>query len=133
MFVACVVMEKREMKKLAVGRPKRLPQTIDADRGALADPFAAGPAAAPRTPRVSFRYSYTEISATGRDARIKHTQMRFEEGKLTSESFEGAFDREAADDMLRHAGEYWLRQSSLLLKSLLWFLPAAGGDRRHRD
>src|SRR5216684_4046517 len=39
---------------------------------------------------LSFRYSYTEMSVLGGKAHVKSRNARFEEGKLTSETFEGA-------------------------------------------
>src|SRR5260370_22955228 len=46
---------------------------------------------------LSFRYSYTEMSVLGGKAHVKSRNARFEEGKLTSETFEGEPDRSAYD------------------------------------
>src|SRR5438105_6383872 len=81
---------------------------------------------------LSFRYSYTEMSVLGGKARVKSRNARFEDGKLTSETFEGELDRSAYDqavnEMQRRIGE----QTAQFLKSFSLFLPffpAPGPDR----
>jgi hypothetical protein len=74
-------------------------------------------------PFFSFRYSYTEISARGGKTHIKSRKTRLEDGKLTSEAFEGELDRSAYEQMVSEAQHYFLGQTKLLLQSLSWFLP----------
>jgi hypothetical protein len=82
------------------------------------------------TPRSAFRfhYSFTEISAVGDTAHVKHARTRFDDGKLTSESFEGTFDRATYDEALRSATEHLIRQSATMLRSMLWLLPPSRRD-----
>src|SRR6266404_4787625 len=58
---------------------------------------------------LSFRYSYTEMSVLGGKAHMKSRNARFEDGKLTSEMFEGELDRSAYDravsDVQRSIGD----------------------------
>lgn len=84
-------------------------------------------------PVLSFRYSYTEISAFGGKARVKSSQTRLEDGKLTSEAFEGELDRSAYERMLSQAQHHLLGQMALLLQSLSWFLPPAPRQSPDRD
>jgi hypothetical protein len=85
------------------------------------------------SPFLSFRYSYTEMSVLGGKAYVKSRNARFENGKLTSESFEGELDRSAYDravsDVQRSIGD----QSAQFLKSFSWFLPFLRTHRPDRD
>jgi ribosomal protein L13 len=82
---------------------------------------------APRAnPFFSFRYSYTEISASGGKARVKSRRASFEDGKLTSESFEGEMERSAYERMVSEAQRQFLAQTALLMKSLSRLLPFSG-------
>lgn len=85
------------------------------------------------SPGVSFRYSYTEISAVGNTASVRRREMRFENGMLKSESFEGTLDRGAFDEIVRQTHGYLLAQTSLWMKSLFWFLPARARDARENN
>jgi len=71
----------------------------------------------------SFSYSITEVSAQGGRTRVKSRQTRFEDGKLTSEAFEGELDRGVYEGMAQQAQQVVADQTALLLKSLSWFLP----------
>ena len=51
----------------------------------------------------SFQYSYREISTHGSVARVRGRDTRFENGKLSSEAFEGNIDRQQFDRMLVQA------------------------------
>jgi len=75
-------------------------------------------------PFLSFRYSYTEISAAGSTARVKSRTARYEDGKLSSETFEGDIDRSAYDRMLGEAHRRFAEQTALLLRSFFPFLAA---------
>ena len=81
----------------------------------------------------SFRYSYTEISTSGGKARVKSRSARFEDGKVTSEAFEGELDRSTYAQMVSEAQHQFLAQTALLMKSLSWLLPFSGKRRPDRD
>ena len=79
----------------------------------------------------TFRYSYKEISASGGMTHVKSKEVRFEDGKLTSEAFEGTLGRGAYDDMVMQARQHFLNQTALFLKALGLFLPFS--TKRPRD
>jgi hypothetical protein len=87
----------------------------------------------PASGMFSFRYSSIEISATGSTAHVKRREARFENGKLKSEQFEGTIDRNVYDSYVRDFHDRLLRQTSLLMKSMLWFLPARSDEAGDRD
>ena len=72
---------------------------------------------------VSFRYSYLEISAHGGTAHVKSRKTRYENGKLTSEAFEGETDRSVYERMVSDAQKYFVDQTNLFLRALTAFLP----------
>jgi len=79
------------------------------------------------SPFLSFRYSYTEMSVVGGKARLKSRHTRLDDGKLSSETFEGELDRSAYDQAVNQAvtqaQEYFRGQTELFLRSLSLFLP----------
>ena len=85
------------MSKLPVPRAERAPCKVEQDVIEVMEP------ASRTNPFFSFRYSYTEISASGGKARVKSSRARFEDGKLTSEAFEGELDRSAYEQMVSEA------------------------------
>jgi hypothetical protein len=84
-------------------------------------------------PFFSFRYSYTEISASGSRTQVKSRTTRFEEGKLTAEAFEGELERSAYEQMVNQAQQHLLGQAALMQKALSWLLPFSGKQRPDRD
>jgi hypothetical protein len=66
-----------------------------------------------RGPFFSFRYSATEVSLVGGKTRIKSRQARLEDGKLTSEVFEGELHRSAFDQAVGEAQRQFWRSLSL--------------------
>jgi hypothetical protein len=84
-------------------------------------------------PFVSFRYSYTEISVLGGKAHVKSKQARLEDGRLTSEAFEGDLDRSVYDQKVGDAQHYFLGQTALFMKSLSLLLPFSWKQRPDRD
>ena len=64
---------------------------------------------------------------------MKSRKARFEDGKLTSEAFEGELDRSAYEQMVSEAQRQFLAQTALLMKSLSWLLPFSGNHRPDRD
>jgi hypothetical protein len=85
------------------------------------------------SPFLSFRYSYTEMSVLGGKAQVKSRNARFEDGKLTSETFEGELDRSAYDRAVSDAQRHIADQTAQFLKSLSFFLPFFRTHRPDRD
>jgi len=86
---------------------KRVPQKHPTDEAAVVE--------AGRAPFFSFRYSSTEVSLVDGKTRVKSRQAHFEDGKLTSEAFEGELDRSAYDQMVARAQRNFWRSFSLFL------------------
>ena len=85
------------------------------------------------SPFLSFRYSYTEMSVLGGKAHVKSRNARFEDGKLTSETFEGELERSAYDRAVSDAQRDIGEQTAQFLKSLSLFLPFFRTHRPDRD
>ena len=85
------------------------------------------------SPFLSFRYSYTEMSVLGGKAHVKSRNACFEDGKLTSETFEGDLDRNAYDRAVGDAQRQVSEQTAQLFNSFAWFLPFFGTHRPDRD
>lgn len=81
----------------------------------------------------AFRHSRTEISVAGGKAHVKARQTRLEDGKLTTETFEGDVDRVVFDRMARDAQRYFLNQTVFLTKALSWWFPSLRNSRSDRD
>lgn len=95
------------MATYPVKAKKRVPQKARKDEVAV-EPVRAS--------FFNFRYSSTEVSLIDGKTRIKSRQTRFEDGKLTSEAFEGELHRSAFDQAVRETQrQFW--------KSLSLFLP----------
>jgi hypothetical protein len=84
-------------------------------------------------PFFSFRYSYTEISASGGKTRVKSRNTRFEDGRLTAEAFEGELERGAYEQMVSQVQQHFFGQTALMMKALSWLLPFSGKERPERD
>ena len=91
-----------------------------------------GPASRPN-PFFSFRYSYTEMSVRSGRTHVMSKRASFEDGKLTSEAFEGELDRGVYDRSVSDAQRYFAGQTALFLQSLSLFLPFSRKHRRDRD
>ena len=111
------------MSKYPVKRAERALRKVDPN--AVEVIRATGDA----NPFFSFRYSYTEISVVGDKAHVKSRHARLENGKLTSEAFEGEFDRSVHERALRDAQQLFLGQTTQLMKALAWMLPFARSQR----
>ena len=81
----------------------------------------------------SFRYSYTEFSSQGGRTRVKAKQARLEDGKLSTEAFEGELDGDVYDEVVRQAQQQLLGQTAWLLRSMSWLLPPMRGARSDRE
>jgi len=73
-----------------------------------------------------------QILAVGGKAHVKSRQARLEDGKLTTETFEGDVDRTACDRTVGDAQRHFLDQTALFLKSF-WLLPFSRNPRSDRD
>jgi hypothetical protein len=105
------------MKQLPAKVGKRALRKTEGTLPAVVEPIAGG------TPFLSFRYSYTEISATGRTAKVRAKHARFEDGRLTSGEFEGELDRGVYERAVRDAQQRLLDRWGLLLRSFSSLLP----------
>jgi hypothetical protein len=115
------------MSKLPVPRAERAPCKVEQDVVEVMESVSR------TNPFFSFRYSYTEISASGGKARVNSRRARFEDGKLTSEAFEGELDCSAYEQMVSEAQHQFLAQTALFMKSLSWLLPISAKHRPDRD
>ena len=91
---------------------------IDADAVVPASPPANG------SGFLSFRYSSTVVSSQGGRTQVKAKRVSLEDGKLSSESFEGELDGRAHDDAVRRAQQQVLEDAAPLLRMLRWMLPS---------
>ena len=114
------------MSRHLVKLQKYIPREVE-DDAVVVEPARAG------NPFLSFRYSYTEISAVGGRARVKSRNARYEDGKLTDETFEGELDRGVYERMAGEAQKYFLDQAALFFQSLWAFLPASRNRSSGRD
>lgn len=115
------------MPKHPVKIPRRTVRGAERNAVAVVDPR-------PRSGGFSsFRYSCTEITTSGGKAHLRTRSTRFEDGRLTSESFEGELEGSTYDQLVQQTQQYIADQSAQLLRSLSWFLPgsskrSSGGD-----
>jgi len=78
---------------------------------------------ASRSGFLSFRYSSTIVSSRGGRTQVKAKRVSLEDGKLSTESFEGELDGRAHDDAVRRAQQEVLEDAAPLLRVLRWMLP----------
>ena len=71
----------------------------------------------------SFRYSYREISSSGGQTRIRAREHRFEDGKLSSEEFEGTMDGGVYEDAVKQTRDFVTAQVSSVLGLICAFMP----------
>ena len=83
-------------------------------------PYEAYPSA---SPWFRFRHSYTEISSLAGSTHVRSRETRFENGRFTSESFEGTLGQSFHDDLVANAQKLFLAQTAFLLRQFSWFLP----------
>jgi hypothetical protein len=72
---------------------------------------------------LSFRYSYTEITAEGRTARVRSHRARYENGKLESERFEGEIDRGDYERKLAEAQSRFEEHTREMVRSVFSMFP----------
>jgi hypothetical protein len=83
--------------------------------------------------RFSFRYSYTEISAVGSKAHLKSRRARYEDGKLSTEAFDGEFDRTIYERGINDLQRFFLGQTAAVLRGLTSFLLPPTKKARDRE
>jgi hypothetical protein len=71
----------------------------------------------------SFRYSSTVVSSRGGRTHVQAKRVALEDGKLSSESFEGELDGRAHDEAVRRAQQQLFDDAAPLLRVLRWMLP----------
>ncbi|HVK55763.1 MAG TPA: hypothetical protein VM532_12130 [Burkholderiales bacterium] len=74
-------------------------------------------------PFFSFRFSYTEVSSKGDKTHVQARETRFENGKMTSQTFEGTAGPEVYDDIVTAMQNHFVNQTAFFMKSLSLFLP----------
>jgi len=91
----------------------------------------ASPPAAPWQPGgwVSLSYSHREIFSVGGQTRVRSRDVRFENGKLESESFEGTLGPVAYVQAVEQAQKLVAAQTSAVLGFFSAFLPSAKKDK----
>ncbi len=108
---------------------KRKPRPIRTVEGDVVDlPVPTAKAGA----GFSFRYSYAEFSAVGNSAQFKAKRARYENGKLTAESFEGELDSRTHERLINDAQRFFADQTALYLKAFGLLLSPLG-RKRNRD
>jgi hypothetical protein len=70
----------------------------------------------------SFRYSYIEVSSQGGRTSVKTKQARLEDGKLSTEAFEGELGGHVYGELVRQTQQHVLDQ-------MTWFLRLLGAPR----
>ncbi len=71
----------------------------------------------------SFRYSYKEVSLAGGKTHIRSKEHRFEDGKLSSEEFEGTMDGDVYEDAAKQTRNFVAGQIGSVLGLFSAFLP----------
>lgn len=74
-----------------------------------------------------FRYSCTEISSQGSQAHVRHSETRYENGKLVREECEGAIDGSSYERMVEQNQKLFAEQVEQMMR--LWTLPFGGWQK----
>lgn len=83
-----------------------------------------------KSPFISFRYSYREVSSVGGNTYVKAKEKKFENGKLTSEEFEGVAPGNLYGNMVAEMQKMFFGQIASVVKAVAAFLPGAKRDKR---
>ncbi len=75
------------------------------------------------SPFLSFHYSYQEISCDGDKTHVRSKQKSFENGKLTSEEFDGTLPGSVYNGMIGEMQKLFFNQCATLMNSFSMFLP----------
>ena len=119
--------QARKAKRRKLGRRARLPRPgreVTSAHGSGASHATDGGAATPALSGfLSFRYSSTVVSSRGGRTQVRSKCVSLEDGKLSSESFEGELDGRAHEEAVRRAEQQVLEDAAPLLRVLRWMLP----------
>ena len=77
----------------------------------------------------SFHYTRTEVRSQGGRTHVSSRTTSLQDGRLTSESFEGELDARAHADAVREAQREVLEQAARLLNPFSWLLPRSRGGQ----
>ena len=91
---------------------EREPETMDAPA-----PLAG------RSGFVSFRYASAELSLRGGKAHVRSRRAQWEDGRLSTETFEGDLERAAYDRAIDQAQRYFAAQTAWFFDALAPLLP----------
>jgi hypothetical protein len=91
------------------------------------------PAPAEANMFTSFRYASAEITVHGGKAHVRARRTQWEDGKLSSEAFDGEVDRTVYERAVLQAQRHFIDQTLLFWQSMTSFLPFAGKRSRDRD
>src|SRR5215510_13010633 len=98
------------MKRYPVKPGPRVLRKAEPALPAVVEPVSSG------SPFLSFSYSWTEVSTTGGNAKVRAKRARYEDGRLTTEQFEGEVDGGVYERSMRDAQRRILDQWSLFLR-----------------
>ena len=82
-----------------------------------------------KSPFISFRYSYKEISSGGGKTHVRSKKKSFENGQFKSEEFEGTLDGNVYSNMVGGMQKHFFNQMALLMKPFSMFLPGGSRDK----
>ncbi|WP_298233420.1 hypothetical protein [uncultured Azohydromonas sp.] len=81
----------------------------------------------------NFSYTVTELRLQGKRTSVHAHHTRLEDGKLTTETFEGTLDRSAYAEAVQAAQQQLQAQLAWMQQALTWWLPLLPGQRRGGD
>ncbi|MCI0654406.1 MAG: hypothetical protein L0Y39_08005 [Methylococcaceae bacterium] len=120
-----------ETEQKAVEIPAEMDKNIDTRSSPLPQsPLLFNPFR--NTGFFSFRYSYQEISASEGKTHVRARQCRYENGKLSSEEFEGTTDGQVYDQAVKHMQHLIADSMGFFLKSLATMMPFTSA-KKDRD
>ena len=103
---------------------KKLPAKVKREvRKVEPQPLAIAPRAATTNSGFSFSYSYQEMHLSEGTTRVKSRKIGFEDGKVTSEEFEGVLPATIYERSLMDAQRTLADQMRLLMRPFSLFLP----------
>jgi hypothetical protein len=99
--------------------PKRSTAVRDPDESAV---VPTSPATA--SGFFSFRYSSTVVTSQGGRTQVRSKRVSLEDGKLSTESFEGELPAQAHEEAVRRARQQVLEDAAPIFRALRWMLPS---------
>jgi hypothetical protein len=83
-----------------------------------------------KSPFISFRYSYREVSSVGGKTYVRAKEKSFEDGKFKSEEFEGVATGNLYGNMATEMQKMFLGQIASVVRAVTAFLPGAKRNKR---